>query len=70
MSKTVKAGGSNLNPPAPDLLKPRRRRHPLFGSMKGTFTIAAGVDLTEPAMPEWADLVDEKYGKGCDDESR
>lgn len=36
--------------------------------MKGTFTIAPGVDLTEPAMPEWADLIEEKYGKGCDDE--
>ena len=41
----------------------KRRRHPLIGSMKGTFTIAPGVDLTEPAMPEWADLIDEKYGK-------
>ena len=33
-------------------------RHPLFGAMKGTFTIAPGVDLTEPADPEWAELVD------------
>ena len=40
------------------------RRHPLFGALKGTFTIAPGVDLTQPAMPEWADLIDEKYGKG------
>jgi hypothetical protein len=33
--------------------------HPLFGCMKGTVTIPEGVDLTEPACPEWADLIDE-----------
>ena len=38
------------------------RRHPLFGCMKGTFTIEPGYDLTQPAMPEWADMIDEKYG--------
>jgi hypothetical protein len=38
------------------------RRHPLFGRLKGTFTIEPGYDLTQPAMPEWADLIDEKYG--------
>jgi hypothetical protein len=32
------------------------RRHPLFGWMKGTITIAPGVDLTEPADPEWGDI--------------
>ena len=31
----------------------------LFGWMKGTITIAPGVDLTEPPCPEWADLADE-----------
>jgi hypothetical protein len=31
--------------------------------MKDMTTIAPGVDLTEPACPEWADLIDEKYGK-------
>ena len=41
-------------------LKPRR--HPLFGALKGTFTIDPDWDLTEPAMPEWAELIDEKYG--------
>jgi hypothetical protein len=33
--------------------------HPLIGWMEGTFTIPDGVDLTEPACPEWADLIDE-----------
>jgi hypothetical protein len=33
--------------------------HPLFGCMKGTVTIPEGADLTEPACPEWADLIDE-----------
>ena len=28
-------------------------RHPLYGAMKGTVWIAPGVDLTEPADPEW-----------------
>ena len=43
--------------------------HPLIGWMKGTVTIAEGVDLTEPACPEWADLIDEKMplpGEGKD----
>jgi hypothetical protein len=38
------------------------RRHPLFGRLKGTFTIDPAWDLTQPALPEWADMIDEKYG--------
>lgn len=30
--------------------------HPFFGCMKGTVTIADGLDLTQPAMPEWAEM--------------
>lgn len=37
-------------------------RHPIFGCMKGTVTIEASVDLAALADPEWADLIDEKYG--------
>lgn len=32
------------------------RRHPAFGSMKGMITIMPGVDLTEPADPDWGRL--------------
>ncbi|MGH6877835.1 MAG: DUF7662 domain-containing protein [Rhizomicrobium sp.] len=42
--------------------KPPQGRHPMIGALKGTFTIEPGYDLTQPAMPEWADLIDEKYG--------
>jgi hypothetical protein len=37
-------------------------KHPGWGALKGMIKIAPGVDLTEPAFPEWADLLDEKYG--------
>lgn len=33
--------------------------HPLFGAFKGTMRIPPGVDLTEPADPEWARIVEE-----------
>jgi hypothetical protein len=32
-------------------------RHPLIGWLKGTVQVAPGVDLTEPADPEWGDHV-------------
>ena len=31
-------------------------RHPLYGAMKGYITFVPGVDLTEPADPEWGEL--------------
>lgn len=37
-------------------------RHPLFGALKDITHLVPGVDLTEPADPEWADLLDKKYG--------
>ncbi|HEY1612391.1 MAG TPA: hypothetical protein VGF97_01705 [Rhizomicrobium sp.] len=54
------ASSEGVGERAPDKKTPRR--HPLFGALKGTFTIEPGYDLTEPSMPEWADLVDEKVG--------
>lgn len=38
-------------------------RHPMRGALKEITFIPAGVDLTEPADPEWADLLDKKYGQ-------
>ena len=37
-------------------------RHPGCGALKARSAFAPGVDLTEPAFPEWADLLDKKYG--------
>jgi hypothetical protein len=39
----------------------KQGRHPLFGWMKGTVTIPPGVDLTQPADPEWADRIDREF---------
>ncbi len=39
-------------------------RHPLIGCLKGLITVAPGTDLTEPADPDWADMLDN------DDEGR
>ncbi|HVZ12960.1 MAG TPA: hypothetical protein VG894_00720 [Bauldia sp.] len=39
-------------------------RHPIFGALKDVTWIAPGTDLTEPADPEWADLIDDPdWGK-------
>ena len=40
----------------------RPRRHPLFGWLKGTVTIAPGTDLTAPADPEWGEIAWGKEG--------
>jgi len=37
--------------------------HPLYGYMQGLVRIMPGTDLTQPADPEWADRLDELYGK-------
>jgi hypothetical protein len=36
--------------------------HPIRGALKDITFLVPGVDLTEPADPEWADLLDKKYG--------
>jgi hypothetical protein len=42
-------------------------RHPLFGWMAGTLTVAPGVDLTRPADPEWGEVA---YGDRTWNEGR
>jgi len=37
--------------------------HPAYGAMQGLIRIMPGTDLTQPADPEWADRLDEQYGK-------
>ena len=34
------------------------RRHPAFGALAGTVRVAPGVDLTEPADPDWGAVYD------------
>lgn len=36
-------------------LGPVECRHPLYGALKGYITFVPGVDLTEPADPEWGE---------------
>jgi hypothetical protein len=53
---------SGFAEPAQKPYATKEGQHPAFGALKGMIKIAPGVDLTEPAFPEWADLLDEKYG--------
>ena len=42
---------------------PQRKHHPLLGALKGTVVLDdEGFDLTQPAMPEWPEVVEAKYG--------
>ena len=40
---------------------PEYPRSPLFGMLKGTTIVAPGVDLTEPADPDWAKVFEDDY---------
>ena len=44
------------SPTGPTPSEANAGRHPLIGWMKGTLTIADGVDLTQPADPEWGEV--------------
>jgi len=62
--RIVKAGATSggFAEPAAKPYTTKDGRHPIFGALKGMVHIPPGVDLTEPADPEWADLIDKKYG--------
>jgi hypothetical protein len=34
-------------------MKTEEQRHPIFGALKGSVYIPEGIDLTEPADPDW-----------------
>ncbi|HEY5378623.1 MAG TPA: hypothetical protein VIJ78_03700 [Pseudolabrys sp.] len=36
--------------------------HPLYGYMKGLIRVMPGVDITQPADPEWAARLDAEHG--------
>lgn len=44
---------------------PARGRHPLIGALKDTIWIVPGIDLSEPADPEWGEIA---YGDQDRDE--
>ncbi len=50
---------------APSVDTGEKSKHPLIGWMKGTVTIAPGVDLTEPADPKWGEVA---YGNASWDD--
>ena len=37
----------------------KKGRHPLFGALKGITFIPPGVDLTEPADPDWGKVYED-----------
>ena len=43
-----KLTATTVSPPAK-----KTGHHPIFGALKGQVRVAPGVDLTEPADPEW-----------------
>jgi len=49
---------AKIAPGDPDYVKV----HPAWGAMKGMLTIPEDLDLTQPADPDLADFLDEKYG--------
>ena len=45
-----------VDKPVSEASQTRARRSPLFGALKGMFTLRPDVDLTRPADPEWSKL--------------
>jgi len=55
MFKKVRMTGKKSAPVSGDKIP---RRSPLFGALQGMLTLSADLDLTQPADPHWADLLD------------
>jgi hypothetical protein len=60
--RVAKVADRELSPALAPAVAKKGERHPIFGALKDITRLVPGVDLTEPADPEWADLVDRKYG--------
>jgi len=48
MDKYGRSGEPSLLPQAKE-----DERHPIFGALKGLIWVPPGIDLTEPADPDW-----------------
>ncbi len=53
--ESTKAGTADAKAPSP---AKKGERHPLFGALKDVTFIPPGVDLTEPADPDWGKVYD------------
>jgi hypothetical protein len=56
--RRVADAGQASPSPASDDDAVKQRFHPLFGALKGLTRVAPGVDLTEPADPDWGKVYD------------
>jgi hypothetical protein len=45
--------------PDPSPPAKKKERHPLFGALKGFTFVPPGVDLTEPADPDWGKVYED-----------
>jgi hypothetical protein len=66
MSKHSRSG----KPPSPTTDAKRSERHPLFGALKGVTFIPPGVDLTEPADPDWGEVYEPRSPDGANGSAR
>lgn len=53
--RVSKPGAGEVDRPPPTK---RGERHPIFGALKDVTFVPAGVDLTEPADPDWGKVYD------------
>jgi hypothetical protein len=60
--RIIKEPNEEPSPKSAPAVTKKGERHPIFGALKDITRLVPGVDLTEPADPEWADLLDKKYG--------
>jgi hypothetical protein len=60
--RVAKPPNREPSPPLTPAATKKGERHPIFGALKDITRLVPGLDLTEPADPEWADRLDKKYG--------